>query len=146
MPRKQLTKYGELLVDVTGTGSGGELGKVVVPSGRVLHLLDAVDGTSATSATGAAPGTDGDLGGTFKNFTLVVSETGAFTTHGVVKLQGSLDGKVWYDVVANVTGNGTTAATGTSTTLHARWVRANITTLQVASSGSVTLTALVAAS
>ena len=148
MAKKQLTKYGELLVDITGTGTGGELGKTVVPGGQVFILLNAVDTTVATgTGTGAVPSSvPGDLGLACKNFTMVVTESGSITTHGIVKLQGSLDGTNWYDLVANVTGNGSTPATGTSTTLHARYIRPNVTTAQVATSGTVTMTAAVAAS
>ncbi len=141
---KNITKAGALELDVSGVGDGfGKERAMAKVSGGVTVTLIANDTTSP--GTGAYP-SGVDLGMALKNFTVVVVESGTITTHAHVKLEGSLDGVNWYDVVSAVTGNGTTPATGTSTTLHAKYIRPNVTTQSVPTSGTVGLTLLVAAS
>lgn len=141
---KDITHAGELMLDVSGIadGFGRERGKLVVVGGPSATLIN---NDLTSPATGVYP-SGLDLGAAFKNITMVVIESGTITTHVVVKLEGSLDGTNWYQVVAGVTGTGSTPATGTGTTVHAKYLRANITTQSVPTSGSVGLTVEVAAS
>ncbi len=141
---KNITKAGALELDVSGVGDGfGKERAHAMVAGGITATLIANDTTSP--GTGAYP-SGVDLGVALKNFTVVVVESGSITTHVHVQIDGSLDGVNWYTLVSAVTGNGATPATGTSTTLHAKYIRPNITTQSVPASGTVGLTLLVAAS
>lgn len=103
-----------------------------------IRLTPGVPGTgvvtSLNAATATGAGTDFDFGGIFASWTVQGVITGA-PTGLVFKVEGSLDGTNWFDLVTN-SGN---AGGGYSVTgKPARYARANLTTLTGGTAPTVT--------
>lgn len=80
---------------------------------------------SGTSAAGA--GASVDLGVPRSNHSLAILGSAGITA-GAVKLEGSLDNKNWFQLVAPVTAVVSAVAAGSVADFPARYVRANIST------------------
>jgi hypothetical protein len=132
---------GQQYVDVSVGMDGSKRAPATIDGGQVILMANAL----APAGTGPTP-VIADLTLSAKVFTMVITEAGAPTTHVVVKLEGSLDGTNWYQLIAAQTGIGATpvAATTAAAFLQAKYIRLNITT---AMSGGTnpTLTVYVAA-
>jgi hypothetical protein len=128
-------------VDVSPGADGSKRAPATIDGGQTILMANALApaGTGPTQMVA-------DLTLSAKVFTMVLTENGAPTTHAVVKLEGSLDGNNWYQLIAGTTATGSTpvAATTAAAFLQAKYIRLNITTA-MSGGTSPTLTAYVAA-
>lgn len=133
------TSAGQVLVDITPTQDGTRRAAASVDGGQVFPLVQAV-----TSPSTGVVGMYGTLALTAKVFTMVLVEASPGATHASVKLEGSLDGINWYQLIATTVATGTTpVAASTSTAfVQALYIRANVT---IAPTAGTILTVLVAA-
>jgi hypothetical protein len=134
-------RAGQMLADFTLAVDGTQRAALAVDGGIAAVLFPT---QASPASTGPLQQSNGgvvlDFGLTAKVFTMVLVEpTAPSTTHASVKLEGSLDGVNWYQLIAAVAATGTTpVATSTGQSfVQARYVRANVTV--AASGGSPTL-------